>query len=211
MKARLSLAVGTRLRSLAVLLAPVLLASSAWAAQRIPIPQDMPLPLYAAGFGHTGFDADDLVGTAFYYPPELIPGDYDLFNMPVYDFPVGVEPSFVEGFLIVDGSSPNPLQVVLQNAPGALVPIWFTRVGDWNDIWTVNELLSQEPLVGWADFYREIQEPADPSRPDGPWHHQTVASGVMEDGRTFFVWSDCTQARGKGYESVPDLIVHFRP
>jgi len=212
MKMRASFTAGRRLSFFALPLVLALLTGGAWGAQRILIPQDMPLPLYVSGLGHTGLADDDLVGTAFFYPPELIPGDYDLSNMPVYNYPVGAVPSLVQGFLIVGGQSPNPLQVVLQNVPGVLMPVWFTRVGDWDYYpWTVNGMLAEEPLMGWADFYRELQEPLDPSQPNGPWHHQTVASGMMEDGRSFFVWSDCTQAQGKGYANVPDLIVHFGP
>ncbi len=84
------------------------------------------------------------------------------------------------------------------------MPIWFTRVGDWNDTWTVNEMLSQEPLMGWADSYYEVQQPGE------PWHKSVVASGFLEDGRPFSVESHVTQAWDKNAQA-PDCRVHFGP
>jgi hypothetical protein len=108
----------------------------------------------------------------------------------------------VQGFIVVSSTSPYPLQVVLENAPGALVPIWFTRVGDWNGTWTVNEMLRQGPLMGWADSYYEVQEPGE------PWHKTVVASGFLEDGRPFYLESNATQAWEKNAQA-PDCRVQF--
>ncbi len=43
---------------------------------------------------------DDDAITAFYYPPEAIPANYNLWIMPVWDPPVGVETPNLEGFMV---------------------------------------------------------------------------------------------------------------
>jgi hypothetical protein len=189
------------------MLALAALATSVWAAERIMVPQDRPLPLYVQGLGHTGLERDDWIGTAFFYPPDDIPGDYDLFSAPVHDPPVGVETPNVQGFMVVGSKSPLPAQISLENVPGTRVPIWFIRVGewyDWNGTWTVNTMKAQNPLKGWADSYRQVVEPGMPG------HNTVVASGFLEDGTPFSVESHVTQAWDKNAQA-PDCRVHFGP
>lgn len=102
------------------LLATALVATlvlGAGKTQRYRVPQDMPLPLYATGLSHTGTNADDWVVTAFYYPSDTIPADYDLFNEPVFAPPVGVVTPLVEGFLVFQDGIPIPLEQNVHNAP----------------------------------------------------------------------------------------------
>lgn len=190
----------------AMVLVLAVMAGAAWGAERLPVPQETVLPLYVSGLGHTGLGPDDLVGTAFYYPPDKIPGNFELWNAPVYRPPVGVVTPYVEGFLVVDDPNSPPIQMVLHNAPGARVPIWFTRVGDWTGSWTVRGMLKQEPLIGWADSYQEVYEP----QPDGLWHGLVVASGVMEDGRSFWVKSEVSAGYFQNALTA-DCTLHFGP
>jgi hypothetical protein len=205
--------VGSRLRrslfvSIGVLVLTLLAASVLGAGtRRLLIPQDFALPFYVTGLGNTGFSPDDWVITAFYYPPADIPGDYDLFNQPVWDPPVGVDTPYVQGFIMFNAkNSDYPVQQVLKTAPGARVPIWFTRMGDWNDTWTVNEMQKQHLLKGWADFYSEVDEPGTAS-----WHSTVVASGTLEDGRSFWVQSYVTRAWWDGHAQAWAVKAHWGP
>lgn len=190
-------------------------------AERVLIPQQTLLPLYVVGLGHTGPGPDDWVATAFYYPPDQIPVDYSFWNAPVFNPPVGTVAPYVEGFLVTmdsDNPATPPRQLVLHNAPGALVPIWFTPAQNFlNGVdgippfsWSINSMLAEGSLIGWADFYQEADELKDQSRPSGPWHSVILASGVMEDGRRFWLQSEISL----GYFINPhtyDLKVHFGP
>ena len=48
----------------------------------------------------------------------------------------------------------------------------------------------QGSLRGWADFFKDVEQPIDPSDPKGWQHSNAVASGVLEDGRSFYVHSE---------------------
>jgi hypothetical protein len=200
------------------LLITTLMAATVWGgnAQRVAVPPG-PLPFYAAGLGNTGTGPNDWVVAAFYFPPEDIiadgQGDFDLFSQPVWEAPVGVETPLVEGFSVWGAKIPYyPIQQVLQNVPGKRVPIWFVPVKNFiahvdasgNYIWTVNSMKAEGAIVGWADFYRENTEPATTGS------HQTyLASGVMEDGRSFWVKSTMSIARWNGHAMSPGCLVHF--
>lgn len=178
----------------AVVLVLGLMAASLWGAgntQRVLVPQQYVLPFYVTGLGHTGFGPDDWVIAAFYYPPENIPADFDLWNAPVWDPPVGVKTPNVEGFMVWSDKNPAyPVQQLLHLVPGARMAVWFVPVQNFSNgvdgipgmTWTVNSMKAEGAIVGWADFYIDSWEP-------GPGHHTIVVSGVMEDGRTFRVES----------------------
>ena len=187
MSARVSLTVRKR-KWLVPLLALILLPGVAYAAERLLIPEDIDLPLYARGLGHSGLSAEDWIVTAFCYPPDSFDPNYDLFWQPVDPDLLPNEPCYLEGFAIFDGGV-NPKQAVLSNVPGVRVPIWFTQKSEWTWPWTVNSMRAAQSLVGWADFFQDVQQPIDPLDPKGFWHHETVAIGVLEDGRSFFVHS----------------------
>ena len=71
MNARVSLTVRKR-KWLVPLLALILLPGVAYAAERLLIPEDIPLPLYACGLGHSGESPEDWIVTAFCYPPSAL-------------------------------------------------------------------------------------------------------------------------------------------
>ncbi|MFO8080203.1 MAG: hypothetical protein R6V07_07860 [Armatimonadota bacterium] len=156
------------------------------AADRLLFPQDIDLFRYCVGLGHTTDPPNEWVVTAFYYPVETIPPKYDLFDWPVYDYPVGEVTPLVEGAMTFMEGSSIPKIVEMWNAPGALVPIWFTPRAEWSK-WTIKAMEKAGSLVGWADFYREVVR--NPEEPGDPSVHETVASGVLEDGRSFKVWA----------------------
>jgi len=190
MARRVSATAGGKLKWLAGLLALVLLAGVAWPGERFLVPQEMPLPLYARGLGYTNL-TDGWVVTSFFYPVDTIPRSYDLSNQPVYKYPVGTVTPYVEGALIFGDSTTTPEQLELHNVPGARVPMWLTPVANWTR-WTINAMEKAGPLVGWADSYHQTAQPIDPAEPTEPWHVQTVASGFLEDGRSFRVTSSLT-------------------
>jgi hypothetical protein len=189
MKGRASFAAGSKLKGLAVLVCLGLVTAVAWAGDRVLVPQEGPLPAYASGLGHTE-PADGWVVTAFYYPVDTIPKNYNLFNRPVYDYPVGVVAPCVEGALTYLGEA-VPQIVELWNAPGVRVPMWFTPKANWNG-WTIKAMQKAGSLVGWADQYRETVRNSDLTDPKEPWHQEVVASGLLQDGRSFQVWSSHT-------------------
>jgi len=74
MKPRISLVAGRQLKWLALLVALVLLPGVVGAAERLLIPEDLDLPFYACGLGHTADGA--WVGAAFYRPLDKAPGKF---------------------------------------------------------------------------------------------------------------------------------------
>ncbi len=195
-----------------------LASTSVWAGPttRYLVPQQMPLPLYAVGLEHTGTNASDWVVAAFYYPSDTIPGDYDLFNEPVFDYPVGVVPPLVEGFLVFHDGNPFPVPQVMHNAPRAKVEIWFTPAANFASgmgglyppfTWTVNSMKAEGAIVGYADSFIQTWEAGTKM-----YNNTVVASGVMQDGHTTF-WVKSTYAIGGfgGVARAPYCIVHFGP
>jgi hypothetical protein len=192
-------------------LAAVLVAAlvcGAGKTQRYLVPQDMPLPLYVTGLGHTGTNANDWVVAAFYYPSATIPADYDLFNEPVFDYPVGVVTPLVQGFLVFHDGNPYPVPQVMHNAPGAKVEIWFVPAQNFANgvdpypgfTYTINAMKAEGAIVGWADSFVQTWEAGTTGNSS-----TVVASGVMEDGRTFWVKSTFNMG------VAPPCIVQFGP
>jgi hypothetical protein len=192
----------------------VTLVLGAGKTQRYRVPQDMPLPLYATGLSHTGTEADDWVVTAFYYPSDTIPADYDLFNEPVFDPPVGVVTPLVEGFLVFHDDDPAPVPQVMRNAPGAKVEIWFTPAQNFANgvgpyppfTWTVNSMKAEGSIVGYADSFSQTWVAGRPIN-----NNTVVAAGVLQDGRTFWVKTTYAIGGPEGVAPVPYCMVHFGP
>jgi len=190
------------------LLALAAIGGTATAAEVVYFPEDMPLPLYAIGLGHSGESEGDWVVTAFCYPPDSFKASYDLSQQPIDPSMVAGQTCYLEGFgLFADG--PVPIQSVLKNARGAKVPIWFTPVSAWNGKWTVAQMKKQGSLRGLADFFQDIQQPADPADPDSPMHGLSVASGVLEDGRSFYVRSEVVWIKGDIKDVQYNVDVRF--
>ncbi len=198
--------VGRKLKWLAPLVGLVLLSGIAYAAQLLLIPQDLKIPYYARGLGHsdTGW-----IGYAFYY--QDVPKHDDL-SLPFVPGPKDV--LLVQGFAIMDEGSDTPRQVELQNVGGEMVPIWFVSVQDWiqvllskNEV-TVSDLEKTPSLrKGWADSYHETDHPYDPAGPTSP-QDDIVASGVLETGQTFSAHTNISRAIGSDGNVAP-LTVSF--
>ena len=195
MNARMSLTTGRKRTWLAPLLALVLLAGVATAADRFLVPEELPGPPYYASLGW--FLNNDWAFFVFCRSPECVPNSANLLQ--AYDFDlldptVGLKyPLLMEGFaLYEEGQDPfvvKPYQLELHNVEGVPVPIWFISV---EDLWqcfgsklTVDKL-AQVPSLrkGWAYSYKETTHEggaATVAKVD------LVASGVLEDGPSFFM------------------------
>jgi len=189
MKPRISLTAGRKLKWLVPLVALALLAGVAGAADRLRIPGDMDLPFYAVGLGHNS----DVtwVATVFYRPFETAPGD-----LVVNQFVLGLDateyPLSVEGFAVLQEGDFFPMSSSLYNRPDGVVEICFTTAEDYAPAMvngtTIDELRVMPSLmVGYADFYLEVQQPAGRDVAGGGFSRTIIASGVLEDGRPFFV------------------------
>jgi len=211
MNARVSLT-ARKLKWLAPLVALVLLSGAANAADRFLIPEQMGLPFYARGLGHT--DDGSWVVTAFYRPLEWVPKNFNLLAM--FDFNIDPNcPLLVEGFAILEAGGFSPIQEQLQNVPGVLMPICFAEGTEYlkamaNGKATFQELMRMESLlIGWADFYHETLQPLDPSDPLGKAVGNMVASGFLEDGRSFYVHSHVIFMQGEVKDAQYNVTVRF--
>lgn len=175
------------------LLALVLLAGAARAAERLLIPQDLSVPLYIRGF-------DDVkagwTATIFYRPPDCVPNNYNLLSGPAFDINPKC-PLLMEGFALWEEGAPAPSQVVLDNVEGEQVPIYFVEIpelyaGIADGKLTVNELEKMDSLlVGSADFYHEVFHPLDAA---GNYQISILASGTLDDGRSFYLHCEVNPA-----------------
>ncbi len=207
MTARVALT-ARNLKWLAPLLVLVLLSGAAGTADRYLIPEQMNLPFYTKGLGHT--DDGTWVVTAFYRPLEWVPANVNLYAL---DFSIDPNcPLFVEGFAILEEGSGAPMQMELRNVPGALMPVCFNGGQEFlkalnNGSVTLRELMGMESLViGWADFYHEILQPMDAS---GKAVSNVVASGLLEDGRPFYVHSEVIFLNGAVTDEQYNVTVKF--
>jgi hypothetical protein len=197
-----------KLKWLVPLAVLILLVGVACASDRLLIPEDMAMPFYALGLGHSGESAGDWVVTAFCYPPDSFKANYDLFNQPVAPSMLPDQPCYMEGSAtFADGL--YPIKSLFTNVPGVKVPIWFTPVLAWNDKWTVAEMRKQGALRGWADFFQDIEQPVDALDPTSPVHGNTVATGVLEDGRSFYVHSETVYIKDGSKDVQYNVTVWF--
>jgi hypothetical protein len=180
--------------SLAALLAigVGLFAVGAGAAERLLVPEQMDLPWYVLGLGHTEDFA--WLGSVFYRPLETAPGDIAVNDLVYVDSEA--YPLRVEGFGVVNEGDFYPLNAVLRNRPGEVVEICFCSAQDTakalkNDgRVTVKELRTMHSLmVGYADFYLEVNQPLDPGDRGQGFSRDVIAMGELEDGRPFYLRS----------------------
>lgn len=193
MKRRVSLTGGRKLKWILPLVALVLMAgiapSQAGAGERLLIPDDIDLPFYAVGLGHNR--ELTLVATVFYRPLEGAPGGLTVnqfggFNPADY-------PLRVEGFAVMN-KGVFPMTSTVWNRPGEVVEICFESAEDYvaamPDGTTIDEIRAMPSLiVGYADFYLDIQHPVDPDAPGKGFSRTVIASGVLENGTPFCVRS----------------------
>jgi hypothetical protein len=182
----------TRLAALALLG----LALLAQAAIRLEVTGP---PFYARiGYGEVYTDGV-WAAIAFYRNPDCVPEDFNLlefFNPAAFDCE-----SYVAGFEIWKNGpevDPTPIQSRLNNI--APMPIWFVS---WTELQaaiadnelTINELAGLESLlVGWATSFKETLHAYPGSQQS---MISTVASGLLEDGRTFSYQATGTEGAQK--------------
>ena len=190
MKPRISLTLGRKIKWLAPLVALLLMAGAAGAAERLLIPEDMESPFYTRGLGHTD---DGYVIWPFYRGLDNIPDDIVVSPLTFYDeFPEDC-PLLVEGFAIMKPGSVTPIFSQFRNRPGELVPIAFAYYEDYFDDLADGKVTAEEVRnmpslkVAWADSFLQVFQPFDPEQPQAWWHITVVASGPMEDGSPFFL------------------------
>ena len=173
-----------KLKWLAALAVLVLVAGVAQAVEIRLIPEDLTVPIYIRGCDDvkTGWTA-----TIFYHPPECVPNNYNLLTGADYNISPKC-PLLVEGFTLWEEGAAIPFQVVLDNAPGTRIPIYFTKL---TEIYaaiadgkiTVKDLEQMDSrLVGMADSYHEVYQPLDAN---GNYQLDILASGTLADGRSF--------------------------
>ncbi len=190
MKPRISIIAGRKLKWLAPLVALVLLAAVAGAAERLLIPEELDLPWYALGLGHSSDGA--WVGAVFYRPFDKAPGQFSA-NEFVYGIDSTKYPLCVEGFAVIEEGEAFPIASSVWNRPNEVVEIVFVPAEQYlaalakDGKVTFRDLKKMDLVVGLADYYLEVQKVADPDVPGGGFSRTVVASGVLEDGRPFFV------------------------
>jgi hypothetical protein len=176
-------------------LSVVVLVGPAGAAERVLIPDDMYLPWYALSLGHSSDFTR--VAVVFYRPFEDAPDDL-LVNQWVFGLDPAEFPLSVEGVAVFqEEGDPVPLHSSFYNRPGETVEICFVSAEEYAPAMeggvTIAELRAMPSLiVGYADFYLEIQNPADPDTPGEGFNRTVIASGVLEDDRPFRVHSTST-------------------
>jgi hypothetical protein len=173
----------------------VLVASSAFAAERELFPEDFPgIPAYARleTADETGFTDLEWVVIPFYRDPAGVPRKFNMLDLMdnatpenrAYAWSVPLQ---VEGFVIRDEPRPSlPKVFYAEGLPG--MPVWFVRWEEFSEsaadgTLTIREILRMDSLVfGIADFYmEEIQSGLGDNA-----SHRIVTSGILEDGSLFW-------------------------
>ena len=162
------------------------LAGSSWANVRKTVPEEDPYaPIYADFYGN-----EEWTAVFFYRNPGCVPDDFDLWGV-FYDFPDAFYCDLtVKGFVIYKNPEDfAPKQAKLKGL-GA-VPIWFVSTEHFEDALsgglTITALEDMESLqIGSASSYKEVLHPM--GHPEMPMKN-IVASGILEDGRSFHVHS----------------------
>jgi len=172
---------------LAVALSLSLGAGSAQAQFRFPVPAVSPgVPAYARVERPFVFHTDEWAAIVFYRDPTCIPPAFNLLDF--FDFPAAFDCSLtVSGFEIwedLPGVALAPRQSIFR---GTAVPVWFVpwstlQAAIADDVLTLPELESLNPLEGIATIFREVLQPLGGAQ----MPHLTIsASGILTDGRTF--------------------------
>jgi hypothetical protein len=163
---------------------------------RLSIPEDLQPPVYTSSAGPFRDAAGSLfvitdgewAAIPFWRPPACIPADFNLFHWVDLD---AVEcPLLVEGFAIWEGTEPVGAPAITETWGLGAVPVWFVRLEELEDAsadgeLTIDELAAMDSLiVGTASFYHEQNHTVTIHQVS---HLTVVASGTLEDGRTFEV------------------------
>jgi len=117
--------------SAVIALALLLVASAAPAADLLMIPDELQVPAYHEGTGHTSDGA--WTGTIFWRSPDCVPRNTDMLALhyELLDPEVSAQcPMIVEGFAIVDDGALFPRYVQMWNPERETIPIWFVSGPD---------------------------------------------------------------------------------
>jgi hypothetical protein len=184
---------------------------------RQEVPEDRQPPIYA-DFGQ-GFlpHTEDWAVIVFYRSPACTPDDFNLLDF--FDFtpafPGGPPRAFlcdlhIEGFTLWRSlDDPFPAEIMLHGT-GA-VPVWFVRWPELqraivDDHLTIGELVALPSLlVGSASFFLESERNSIPEQRGG--NEALVASGTLEDGRSFHV--ELTEKFREGVHLFPHVRIEF--
>lgn len=158
-------------------------SGSAFAAERVAIPDDSPgPPFYMRSLLHP---EHEWVVNIFYREPACVPLTFNLLR--VFDIPRAFQCELVvEGFEVRHAPVGPPLHTELQGL-GA-VPMWLVRKTDFeaaiaDGTLTIVELAGLGSLVmGHADFYQEVLHPRDGAQ---VVNADFLGEGMLEDGRSF--------------------------
>jgi len=170
------------------------------------------IPAYSHFEAHLLHTDGEWVAIPFFRPPDCIRPDFNFLDF--FDFaafacspPVPI----LTGFGIwSDDAIPllePPLHSSLQLTPGQTAPVWFVRLTELqaaiaDGVMTIGELAALPSLlVGAADFFTEAIHPLDGGQQP---MLSIVASGYLEDGRTF------TYSAAEAAGLIRDVLIRFR-
>ena len=188
----------TRSRLLASALAGATLftlisAGSAGAQVMLRVPGDSPgTPAYARTDRPFVLHTDEWAAIIFYRTPACVPIDFNLLDF--VDAPRAFGCALtISGFELWDngpGIDGGPRHAI---SSGLAVPVWFVpwpqlQAALADDVLTITELGSLDPLKGTATTFHEILNPFVPPGTTGGAkvpHLTITASGFLPDGRSF--------------------------
>jgi hypothetical protein len=158
-------------------------ASSAFANVRLP---GGTVPFYARISRSEIYHTDDWAAIVFYRPSGCIPPSFNLLDF--FDIPAAFEctPPTTDGFEIwANGPDIDPTPKLAELHGLGAVPVWFVSWPDLetaiaDDVLTIGELVSLDPLVGSASSFHETLRPTLKAST-----LELDARGLLEDGRSF--------------------------
>ena len=177
-----SLAYGRRNAVALAVLVMLAVVGTVWADEHVRFPGDVPVDIYYSG-GPIGFLHDDeWVVIPFWRLPESIPLDFNLLD--TFDPRAIKLPLLVEGLARFRDNLPMSWEA---RGLGS-VPFWFVHLSEFqaaiaDGALTIAELASLgSRVVGTARFYNEQNHIFGLHKVS---HYTMVASGTLDDGRTF--------------------------
>jgi hypothetical protein len=177
-----SLAYGRRNAVALAVLVMLAVAGTVWADEHLRFPQDIQPDFYHSGGPIGGLHDGQWVAIPFWRPTESIPLDFNLLD--TFDPQAVGLPLLVEGFVRFRDNLPMSWEA---RGLGS-VPFWFVHLSEFqaaiaDGALTIAELASLgSRVVGTARFYNEQNHIFGLHKVS---HYTMVASGTLDDGRTF--------------------------
>ncbi len=168
-------------------------AGSAGAQVMLRVPGDSPgIPAYARADRPFVLHTDEWAAIIFYRTPGCVPVDSNLLDFVDASRAFGCALT-ISGFELWDngpGIDGGPRHAI---SSGLAVPVWFVpwpqlQAALADDVLTITELGSLDPLEGTATTFHEILNPSVPPDTTGGAkvpHLTITASGFLPDGRSF--------------------------